>query len=452
MNGQSPPETGKLSIPFQRREEKVVVTGSGPAGFFAAYVLSMAGFNVILLERGTRVEQRQSDLEDFEKGGQFNENSNYAFGEGGAGTFSDGKLTSRTKSISLEKQFIFDTYVSAGAPEEIKYLSRPHVGSDNLRLMMVNLRKRLEDCGVEIHFGVTVKDLKASGSTVRSVITDSGEMEADHFIFATGHSAYDTYRMLIRRGVKFNGKAFAVGVRVEHPQELINKAQWGVPAISGLKAAEYKLTWKQDASLPVYSFCMCPGGKVVPAAPQNDHCIVNGVSEYLRNSPRANSGIVAGMNLYEILGREPDPLESLDWVESIEVKAFESGSGFSIPGCRIRDFLNNKLSGNIPSSSYPFGVFAYDFTQLYPRKIITSLRLAMKNFTRKIKGFEDGVMLGTETKTSSPIQVQRDDKGLCAGFDNLYLAGEGSGRAGGIVSSAADGIKCAFSLINNSSI
>jgi len=264
---------------------------------------------------------------------------------------------------------------------------------------------------------------------------------------ASGHSAYDTYRLLLSKGVKFQNKAFAIGSRVEHLQEVINLSQWGKRKIKGLKAAEYKLTYKAKNALPVYSFCMCPGGKVVQASPRKGLSIVNGMSYYSRSSPFANSAIVAGIYLPELLNKEITPGEALDWLEQKEQTFFEIRNNFELPANVIQNFIEGKGSNKFPETSYSFGVFDYDFRELFPEAIYQSMRKSLIEFSRKIKGFEEGIIMGFESKTSSPIQVIRDDKYLAAGFENLYVIGEGSRRAGGIISSAVDGIKAATTLI-----
>jgi uncharacterized FAD-dependent dehydrogenase len=435
-----------LQIPFQKRNKKVVVVGSGPAGFFAAYTLQIAGFKVILIEKGRQVNERYGDIQDFENGGDFKNNSNYCHGEGGAGTFSDGKLTSRTKGIAPERQWVFENYVKAGAPEEILYLAKPHIGSDNLRTVIPTLRRHFENLGGEIWFETEVTGLELFMNRCQGIISTKGSYECDYVLVAPGHSSYQTYRMLHRHGIRFRTKPFAIGVRVEHPQELINASQWAATSLPGLKAAEYKLTCTASNGLPVYSFCMCPGGKIVPSAPENQQNIVNGVSDYARNSGFANSAIVAGTDLQNIFKREVTFEEALQWMENLERKVFDLSGSYDVPGNVINAFILKKTSQHIPSNSYPFRVFPYDFDDLFSQETLLALREGMTNFSHKIKGFETGIMLGLESKTSSPVQVIRDEHRRCEGFDNIFIIGEGSGYAGGITSSAVDGVKAAMEI------
>ena len=304
IKGGTPEKQAVLEIPYKKRRQKAVVVGSGPAGFFAAYVLQKAGLQTTLIERGTAVDKRSREIEIFEKTAVFHPKSNYAFGEGGAGTFSDGKLTSRSKRISLERQFILKSYVEAGAPEEIEYLAHPHLGTDKLKQIVENLRHSFENSGGQILFETQMTDLRVKDGRVSAIETDKGTIEADFFVIAQGHSAFETYRMLMKRGVGFHTKNFALGSRMEHPQEVINEAQWGIKKLKGVKAAEYRLTSPGDGVHPVYSFCMCPGGVIVPATAYENTNIVNGMSRYLRDGRFANAACVAGLNLNRLLNPE----------------------------------------------------------------------------------------------------------------------------------------------------
>ncbi len=448
LPGEAPAENPALEIPYRRRGRRVIITGSGPAGFFAALVLQKAGFDTLILERGTEVRERARGITAFEKDGVFRPEANYAFGEGGAGTFSDGKLTSRSKHISKERMFFLETYIAAGAPEEIRYMAYPHVGSDNLRVVVQHLREQYRQSGGEILFHTTASDLVTRGGRVVELIAGEEAFRADHFIMAPGHSAYETYRMLMARGVGFRTKNFAVGCRAEHLQEVVNKAQWGAARLPGVKAAEYRLTSGGDGKHPVYSFCMCPGGVVVPAAPYPHLSIVNGMSRYQRNGRFANAGFVVGVHPDQLAGKKVTPAEALEWLEELESRFYQYAGGYQAPFCSIRDFLEGREPVDIPETSYPLGLKPAPLWQLLPEEIVNAMREGLKDFDRRLRGYSDGILLGLESKTSSPLQVLRSEGGRCEGFDNLYFAGEGSGYAGGIVSSAADGIRAAMELIS----
>lgn len=437
----------ELLIPFKKRNRKIVVVGSGPAGFFNAFVLQKAGYDVTLIERGSDVKKRDEAISHFERSGIFNAQNNYAFGEGGAGTFSDGKLTSRSKHISREKHFILSSYVKAGAPAEIMYMTHPHLGTDNLRKIVKNLRHEFEELGGRMLFETQLEDLKIINGKVSEVLTSAGNFEADAVFIAPGHSAYETYKMLIRRGVPFRTKNFAIGSRMEHKQETINIAQWGKPSLPGVKAAEYRLTSRADGMHQVFSFCMCPGGTVVPAAAYENTNIVNGMSYYKRNGMFANAACVAGIHPDELAGKTISPVEALDQLQKLEELFYNFSDGYAAPACSIADFLNEKSKSSPIDSSYPLGLLQAPLWSLLPAPVVQSMQAGLQDFTRKMRGFEHGNLLGFESKTSSPIQVIREKNGLCEGFENLYVIGEGSGYAGGIISSAADGIRAAMSLV-----
>ena len=452
--GPDPAPAPELTIPYQKRHKSVIVIGSGPAGFFAAYVLQKAGFDTTIIERGTDVARRADGISRFECTGAFDPNGNYAFGEGGAGTFSDGKLTSRTKRISLEKQFMLESYIPAGAPEEIRYLAHPHLGSNILKKIVVNLRKDYLQIGGAMRFETKTDDLtvrsRRSLNTVTDAVTSAGNVPGDYFLIAPGNAAHDTCRMLIRKGVSFQTKSFAIGCRVEHPQEMINLAQWGQAQLAGVAAAEYRLTFREPEILPVYTFCMCPGGVIVPATAYPDTNIVNGMSQYQRDGRFANAACVAAVHPDQLVGKKVGPLEILDWLGALEEKFYRFSEGFQAPSCGIRDFIAEKEPTVIPESSYPLGLKPAPLWELLPKDISQAIREGLKNFSRKIRGFETGLIMGLESKTSSPIQALRDENLLCQGFDNLAIIGEGSGHSGGIISSGADGIRAALRIIEKS--
>ena len=447
LKGEAIKPAPALHIPYRKRGKKVVVVGSGPAGFFAAYVLQKAGFDTTITERGGDVESRARAIQQFETGGVFSAEHNYAFGEGGAGTFSDGKLTSRTKNISAEKDFMLHSYVQAGAPEEIAYMAHPHVGSDNLRKIAVELRRRYLELGGTILFETQVTDIDIQSGRCRSVQTSQGELPADALILATGHSSYETYNMLMQRGVPFRTKNFAVGFRAEHPQVLINKAQWGRESLPGVKAAEYRLS-SRLADRPVYTFCMCPGGTVVPATAYAEHNIVNGMSLYKRDGRFANAACVAGLHPDELLGREASPADALAGLADFERTFYDVSGSYRAPFCSIQDFLARKITQTNSQSSYPLGLASAPLWEMLPAAVVRAISTGLKEFSGKLRGYEKGLLVGLESKTSAPIQAVRDRRGLCDGFENLYMVGEGSGWAGGIISSGVDGIRAAMSIID----
>lgn len=441
-----PQKEPELIIPYRKRNRKALVVGSGPAGFFAAFILQQAGYETIILERGADVDSRDKGIHQFEETGEFNAVCNYAFGEGGAGTFSDGKLTSRSKHIPVEKKFILNSYAKAGAPEEIRYLTHPHVGSDNLKIIVKKLREQFTELGGTILFETLLSDLRINDGKVKSAVTQEGVHEADIFVIATGHSSYETYRLLIDRGVSFRAKNFALGYRAEHLQEVINRGQWGQASLPGVKAAEYRLTSNRDGRLPVFSFCMCPGGIVVPATAYASTNIVNGMSMYHRDGHFANAACVAGIHPGQLAGHDTSALEALDYVQQLEESFYNYSKGYQAPFCTIRDFLIKRISQKSGESSYPLGLISAPLWEMLPEPVVSSITEGLVDFNRKLKGYDTGILLGLESKTSSPVQVIRKETGRCEGFENLYMVGEGSGYAGGIISSAADGIRAAIRI------
>jgi uncharacterized FAD-dependent dehydrogenase len=425
------------------RGRRAVVVGSGPAGIFAAAYLARSGFAVTILERGGTVEERRAAIQGFESGGAFGERDNYSFGEGGAGTFSDGKLSSRTKGISAERNYVYADFIAAGAPREIAWMTHPHLGSDNLFKMTGNLRRSLMSAGVEFRFNTLAAGLRAAGGQVAAIETADGPVDCELAVFACGHSALETYRMLMGHGVAFRPKNFAIGFRAEHEQGLINRAQWGVEAIPGVKAAEYRLTAQVPDCSGVYSFCMCPGGTVVPAAAYPGTNVVNGMSDYARGGRFANAAVVAGLDLERFLGRPLDANEALDWIDALERRYFEAAGGYRAPAMAIADFLAGKSGSPLGPASHPLGLVPADLAELLPAGLVAPLRAGLRDFAGKLRGYEGGQIMGLESKTSAPVQAVRHPELLNSGYDNLWVAGEGSGWSGGIVSSAADGLRVA---------
>ena len=336
--------------------------------------------------------------------------------------------------------------MKAGAPEEISYMAHPHVGTDNLKVVVVNLRKQFQKNGGLFLFDTQLEDLVVKGNKVTTIVCNTGEIEADHVILATGHSAYDTYRMLIKRGIQLGTKNFAIGRRIEHLQNSINRAQWGKDSLPGVKAAEYHLATKTKSGLPVYTFCMCPGGHVVPSAAYEQKSVVNGMSFYLRNGIFSNAGCVAGVHPDMLLGHKCTSIEILDWMDKLEEKFYAFTNSLVIPANRASDYMKKTESKKLEHSSYSLGLQLAPLYNMVPGIVSNALSEGLADFSRKIKGFEQGVLMGLESKTSSPLQVARGKDGKCTGFSNLYFVGEGSGYAGGIISSAADGIRCAIKL------
>ena len=446
------PQIEKLKLPERGhgKGQKVVITGCGPAGIFCGLILQRSGYEVVIIEKGSGVKKRNGDIEEFEKSGILNKNSGYCFGEGGAGTFSDGKLTSRTKTITLEKNFIFEELIKAGAPEEIAYMTHPHLGSDNLKKIIPAIISDFRSSGGTVLFETEVTEIHRSGDKITALEIkgkQNGKIEGDVFIFAHGHSSFNLYRLLLKNKVELSTKPFAIGFRVEHLQETINTAQWGTALLPGVKAAEYRLTANFDTG-SVFSFCMCPGGKVVQSSPESGLSVVNGMSDYSRGGIFANSAVVTPFKIEELSNAPVSPLTALDLLEDLERTFYNSTNSFDIPATNITDLINGKTTNRFSSSSYSFNLVSRDFHELFPKTVLERLIKGLRIFNNKVKGFEEGVALGLESKTSSPLKAQRNQNLTTPPYSNLYICGEGSGNAGGIISSAADGVRVAMALFH----
>lgn len=428
-----------------------VVVGFGPAGMFAALILAEKGYCPIVLERGGAVEDRVKSIEEFWEHGKLDPNSNVQFGEGGAGTFSDGKLTTRVKDLRGRK--VLEALVEAGAPEDILYMAHPHVGTDLLRGIVKNIREKIIALGGEVRFNTQVIDFIIEDNQIKGVKVKGGDIiESEHVIVAIGHSARDTFYHLYDRGVRFTAKPFAVGVRVEHPQTLIDKAQYKEFAgHEKLGAAEYRLTHTASNGRGVYTFCMCPGGLVVPSSSEKGRLVTNGMSEHARDQENANSALLVQV-FPEDFGSE-HPLAGVEFQRRLEEKAFGmGGSNYVAPAQLVGDFLKGQASKKLGSvkPSYALGVKLTNLNKLLPDYITEAMREGLQAFDRKLKGFgkPDAVMTGVESRSSSPVRMDRDADTLQSlSVKGVYPSGEGAGFAGGIVSAGIDGIKCAEAVI-----
>ena len=497
-----PYEEKKVSLEIKKaKKEKILVIGSGPAGLFCAYVLALAGKQVVILERGRRVENRVKDIDRFFKERILDENSNVQFGEGGAGTFSDGKLYSRIKSEY--KSFIFETLVKCGAPEDILYLSHPHIGTDKLRKVLVNFRKLLESLEVEYRFSNLFFDFSLKENKIQTVYIKDLENNKiyeenfDKIILAPGHSARDVYYLLYEKNINLSFKGFAIGVRIQHSQEYINKLFYkSYYKHPKLPPAEYNLTYNMG-NRGVFTFCMCPGGVVLNATSEINSNLTNGMSNYLRETPYANSAVVTQIfekdiykyfakklqenkhffekilekipenshfypiyeNLYKnvnyLLPKNEIWALSLLFQKELEVKAFTNNQkSYLLPAQRGTDFLKGIIRGHLPKTNTLPGVYETRLDEILPSFILVPIKIALKAWSKKYKGFvsESTLIIGCETRTSSPVKILRNENYQVldknnSPIENLYAIGEGAGYAGGITSSAVDGIKAALKIL-----
>ncbi|HNX35581.1 MAG TPA: FAD-binding protein [Kiritimatiellia bacterium] len=441
-------ETVRFDYPDVSHKEPVLVVGAGPAGLFAALRLIERGFKPIVLERGKDVSSRKRDIALIHREHALNPDSNYCFGEGGAGTFSDGKLYTRSKKRGDNRRAL-ELLHFHGASDTILYEAHPHIGSDRLPKIIANIREPIRHAGGEIRFDTRVTGLMIRNQAVTGAVTQHGDtLDGRAVILATGHSARDVYELLHREHVLLEAKAFAMGVRIEHPQELINAIQYHRdPQMSHLPPAAYSLV-HQASGRGVYSFCMCPGGFIVPAATGPGEIVVNGMSPSLRNSPFANSGLVVEIRLDDLGAyASHGPLAGLRCQQALEHEAFQhAGGGQTAPAQRATDFVAGKTSADLPESSYIPGVYASPLHAWLPKSIGPRLREGLQAFDQKMRGFltREAVLVGVESRTSSPVRIPRDRETLQhVQLKGLYPCGEGAGYAGGILSSAIDGENCA---------
>ncbi|MDR0975181.1 MAG: hypothetical protein LBL80_05765 [Ruminococcus sp.] len=436
---------------------KAVIVGFGPAGMFAGLRLAESGAKPIIIERGGAVEERLRSVNSFFDGGALDENSNVQFGEGGAGTFSDGKLTTRINDNRV--RYVLETFVKYGAPEEILRQAKPHIGTDNLQKIVKNIRERIIDCGGEVRFNSKLTDINIKNGTVRSVRVSNNcseyELPCDKLILAIGHSAHDTIEMLLKKGAEITSKPFSVGVRIEHKQSEIDAALYGENRhkYKNLPKGEYQLSKRLPDNRAVYTFCMCPGGIVVPSQSEKETIVTNGMSLYARDSENANSALCVSVSA-EDFGLSPTG--GINFARKIEHEAYKacragSGNSYAAPACTVKGLLSDKPSLELAdiTPSYARGVKECDFREIFPGSVTESLKIGLQDFSRKLKAFGNGnaVLTAPETRTSSPVRIVRNESFSAASITNLYPCGEGAGYAGGIVSAAVDGIKTAEHIL-----
>jgi len=426
----------------------VCVVGSGPAGLFSALTLLKAGAKVTLLERGKKIEERQKDVEKLLTEGIFNEKSNIQFGEGGAGTFSDGKLNTGIGSPLVGE--VLETFYENGAPEEILYDAKPHIGTDVLSKVIVNMRRKLIALGAELHFDSEFKDFERLGNKLKIVYESEGgraNFLCDELLLCLGYSARDSFLILYDKGLSFAQKPFSVGYRIEHLQKDINRAQYGIERDEFLPPADYKLFHHLENGRTVYTFCMCPGGTVVPAASEKNGLCTNGMSYHSRGGENANSAILVSVDARDY--NSSHPLAGMFYQQRLEQNAYRAGGGKYIVS-RLEDFISERESLRVGKVKPTIGINGKlgNCFNLLDRELACSVKSGISEFAKKLKGFDDpdAILTGIETRSSAPFSIVRFEKNSTS-LENVYAAGEGSGHAGGIVSSAVDGIKVAKSIL-----
>ena len=438
-------ETEKIKRKALNKDEEVLVVGTGPAGLFAALRLAEYGYKPIVIDRGEAVDERDKTVDRFIKTGELNENSNIQFGEGGAGTYSDGKLNTRIKSEYIEK--VFTEFVECGAQKEIMWDYKPHIGTDVLKVVVKNLREKIISLGGRFYFNnlltdVVIENGEVQGAVIRNNKNEMEKLPVKKIILAIGHSSRDTYRMLHKNGVFMENKPFAVGARIEHPREDIDRMQYGKYAGNkNLGAATYSLTYNnKEEERGIFSFCMCPGGVIVNAASENGGTLVNGMSYSDRNGRFSNSALVVGIKENEF---GDELFSGMKFQEELERKTFELVKNYGALYQSVPDFLEGKLTEKEIETSYEMKKTPYDLNKLFPEVITRNMKMALNYWGKRYEGFvsERANLIAPETRTSAPVKITRNEMGESVNIKGLYPVGEGAGYAGGIVSAAIDGLK-----------
>lgn len=442
----TPNETYTIPSHGTKTLKNIIIVGSGPAGLFAGYMLAKAGYNPLIIERGEDIENRTKTVEKFWQTNELNPNSNVQFGAGGAGTFSDGKLTTLSKDKNFRGKEVLKTFVKHGAPKEILYLNKPHIGTDLLRNIIKNILEEITNMNGQIRYNACLTNIITEKNKLKAIEINNKEIiPCENLILALGHSSRDTFEMLLKQGLNIKPKPFAVGIRIQHPQFLINLSQYGTNHLH-LPPASYKLTYQTSKKRGVYSFCMCPGGYVVNASSEKNKLVINGMSNHARDTQNANSAIIVTITPNDFGNK---PLDGIKFQRNLEKLAYDIGKG-NIPVQLYKDFIQNKPSKNFKSIS---PVFKGNYTltnirKIFPEYINEALIEGINNFDKKIKGFanNDAIISAVESRTSSPIKIERDEH-LESNIKGIYPCGEGAGYAGGIMTSAIDGIKIAEEII-----
>ena len=443
-------ENSSLSpvISKYKKTGRVIVTGFGPAGIFCSLILAEHGYKPLILEKGRKVDERVKNVQEFWSQGKLNPQSNVQFGEGGAGTFSDGKLTTRIKDPIC--RYVLERFVEFGAPEEILTKAKSHIGTDKLRGIIKSIREHIISLGGEIRFENEMLDFRENNGNIKNVLSNDGEIPCSALVLAIGHSARNTFRLLTDKNVFLEPKPFSVGARIEHTQQAVEESLYGKNAGNPLlPKAEYQLSSREKNGRAVYTFCMCPGGTVVPAASEHNGIVTNGMSEFSRSGINANAALVVSVTPKDFGN---SPLDGLNFARRIEQKAYQMTGSYSAPATTVKGFLEHKpdISSQI-APTYALGVKPIEFRELFPRFITDMMEKGLNDFSKKMHCFGDGnaMLTAPETRTSSPVRITRTEQLNSVSLKNLYPCGEGAGYAGGIMSAAVDGIKVALKIMEN---